>query len=257
MLLSSRTAGLSRPLQARGLSLATTSLVAAARAAQQQTGFASQADVLGLFAPQFRNRAFSSSSQQSDGQGGRRGKTFYIVSPRRKSSLSPLVLKRFQHVQPQETHSSGPPPPPPSRGHGKQQKSEQTSEAKPKQGPLYQKAGSAPENKDAPVSTSDISRVSPVSGVPGAELGSDANQLSASQALLAEKQEKELEAKEAEERWKRQPLVKRAWIKVKEEAAHYWHGTKLLAKEVKISARLLRRLMLGYNLTRREHRQVS
>ena len=96
-----------------------------------------------------------------------------------------------------------------------------------------------------------------MSGVPGAELGSDANQLSASQALLAEKQEKELEAKEAEERWKRQPLVKRAWIKVKEEAAHYWHGTKLLAKEVKISARLLRRLMLGYNLTRREHRQVS
>ncbi|WFD41650.1 LETM1 domain-containing protein ylh47 [Malassezia psittaci] len=48
----------------------------------------------------------------------------------------------------------------------------------------------------------------------------------------------------------------RVWNKVKEEAKHYWHGTKLLAKEVSISTRLLRRLILGYHLTRREHRQL-
>lgn len=48
----------------------------------------------------------------------------------------------------------------------------------------------------------------------------------------------------------------RMWNKVKEEAQHYWHGSKLLAKEVSISTRLLRRLILGYPLTRREHRQL-
>lgn len=48
----------------------------------------------------------------------------------------------------------------------------------------------------------------------------------------------------------------RIWNKVKEEALHYWHGTKLLGKELAISTRLLRRMILGYTLTRREHRQL-
>ncbi|PWN24532.1 LETM1-domain-containing protein, partial [Jaminaea rosea] len=43
----------------------------------------------------------------------------------------------------------------------------------------------------------------------------------------------------------------------REEAQHYWHGTKLLGKEIRISSRLLRRLLLGYSLTRREHRQLK
>lgn len=92
---------------------------------------------------------------------------------------------------------------------------------------------------------------------PASELGSEANQVSASQSQLIEKQEAALKAKEAADKWRKKPFIKRAWIKVKEEAAHYWHGTKLLAKEVKISGRLVRRLMLGYNLTRREHRQLK
>lgn len=37
---------------------------------------------------------------------------------------------------------------------------------------------------------------------------------------------------------------------------HYWHGTKLLGKELAISTRLLRRMIMGYTLTRREHRQL-
>ena len=48
----------------------------------------------------------------------------------------------------------------------------------------------------------------------------------------------------------------RVWNKVKEEVLHYWHGTKLLGKELAISTRLLRRMILGYTLTRREHRQL-
>ena len=53
------------------------------------------------------------------------------------------------------------------------------------------------------------------------------------------------------------PLMTRVWAKVKHEASHYWSGTKLLGKEIKISARLQMKLLKGKSLTRREKRQVS
>ena len=52
------------------------------------------------------------------------------------------------------------------------------------------------------------------------------------------------------------PLVTRAWKKVKHEAQHYWHGSKLLVSEVRISARLQWKILHGESLTRRERRQV-
>lgn len=48
----------------------------------------------------------------------------------------------------------------------------------------------------------------------------------------------------------------RTWEKVKKEAAHYWHGTKLLGQEIKISAKLQYKVLQGGTLTRRERRQV-
>lgn len=53
------------------------------------------------------------------------------------------------------------------------------------------------------------------------------------------------------------PLVSRAWSKVKHEASHYWNGSKLLAKEVKIASRLQWKLLHGDSLTRRERRQLK
>jgi LETM1 and EF-hand domain-containing protein 1 len=47
------------------------------------------------------------------------------------------------------------------------------------------------------------------------------------------------------------------WQKVKKEAAHYRDGTKLLITEVKISSKLALKMAAGYELTRREHRQVA
>ena len=52
------------------------------------------------------------------------------------------------------------------------------------------------------------------------------------------------------------PLATRVWKKVKHEAQHYWHGSKLLAAEVRISSRLQWKLLHGESLTRRERRQV-
>ncbi|KAI5291657.1 hypothetical protein KEM54_002234 [Ascosphaera aggregata] len=44
--------------------------------------------------------------------------------------------------------------------------------------------------------------------------------------------------------------------KIKKEAQHYWDGTKLLATEVRISTKLVVKMLLGYELSRRENRQL-
>ncbi|KAK2752408.1 hypothetical protein FQN55_007448 [Onygenales sp. PD_40] len=45
--------------------------------------------------------------------------------------------------------------------------------------------------------------------------------------------------------------------KIKKEAQHYWDGTKLLATEVKISTKLALKMAAGYELSRRENRQLQ
>jgi LETM1 and EF-hand domain-containing protein 1 len=45
--------------------------------------------------------------------------------------------------------------------------------------------------------------------------------------------------------------------KVKREINHYWDGTKLLGAEIKISTRLALKMAAGYELSRRENRQVG
>lgn len=47
------------------------------------------------------------------------------------------------------------------------------------------------------------------------------------------------------------------WQKVKHEAQHYWDGTKLLGYEMKVSTKLLLKLIAGYGLSRRETKQLQ
>jgi hypothetical protein len=56
---------------------------------------------------------------------------------------------------------------------------------------------------------------------------------------------------------KKLAIKKPLWQKIKEEAIHYWHGTKLLGLEVRISSRLIYKMLQGAKLTRRENRQVK
>ena len=44
-----------------------------------------------------------------------------------------------------------------------------------------------------------------------------------------------------------------AWLHLKEMAAHYWNGSKLLYADTRIASKLLSRLLAGRTLTRREH----
>lgn len=45
-------------------------------------------------------------------------------------------------------------------------------------------------------------------------------------------------------------------VRLKEGVQHYWHGSKLLAYETKISSKLIYKLMKGESLIRREKRQL-
>lgn len=47
------------------------------------------------------------------------------------------------------------------------------------------------------------------------------------------------------------------WSKIKTGATHYWDGTKLLGFEIKISYKLLTKMLLGHTLTRREMLQLK
>lgn len=47
------------------------------------------------------------------------------------------------------------------------------------------------------------------------------------------------------------------WDRIKHEIAHYWSGTKLLGYEIKVSTKLLFKMMAGYGLSRRESNQLQ
>jgi hypothetical protein len=51
--------------------------------------------------------------------------------------------------------------------------------------------------------------------------------------------------------------AEKVWKAIKEGAHHAYHGTKLLFKEIAISYKLVRKLLDGKQLTRRERKQVK
>ncbi|KAF3174312.1 LETM1 domain-containing protein mdm28, mitochondrial [Orbilia oligospora] len=65
------------------------------------------------------------------------------------------------------------------------------------------------------------------------------------------------EKKDSEKEKKKEGEKLTLWQKVKKEANHYWDGTKLLGTEIKISTKLVVKMAAGYELSRREHRQLQ
>lgn len=75
----------------------------------------------------------------------------------------------------------------------------------------------------------------------------------ATDKVLAEKKDEFNKSAVKEEEKKKLTLGQR----IKKEIAHYWDGTKLLATEVKISSKLALKMAAGYELSRRENRQLQ
>ncbi|RYN28899.1 LETM1 domain-containing protein [Alternaria tenuissima] len=78
------------------------------------------------------------------------------------------------------------------------------------------------------------------------------SELKVEKSAAETKEEKKVLAKKEEEKKK---LT--VWQKVKKELVHYWDGTKLLGFEVRISSKLALKMAAGYELTRRERRQLQ
>jgi LETM1 and EF-hand domain-containing protein 1 len=66
-----------------------------------------------------------------------------------------------------------------------------------------------------------------------------------SSSIIIKSQEKGLEKK---------PTL---WQKIKIELLHYYHGFRLLGLDMKVSAKLILRILQGHELSRREHRLVE
>ncbi|GAA6001024.1 hypothetical protein JCM10207_007379 [Rhodosporidiobolus poonsookiae] len=92
---------------------------------------------------------------------------------------------------------------------------------------------------------------------PSPESAPSPAQSAAESKELAVEEKKDKGVAKKDEKKEKGTRMQCIWGTVKKEALHYWHGSKLLAKEVRISARLLRRLVGGKKLTRREHRQLK
>ena len=108
---------------------------------------------------------------------------------------------------------------------------------------------------------SDANGQPSVEAVPGAtaEDKTDAQKQS-SLSQLALGKEKEAEARSQEKKLAEKEEAKKNLTfmqKVKREVLHYWDGTKLLATEVRISTKLAVKMAAGYELSRRENRQVG
>ena len=80
-------------------------------------------------------------------------------------------------------------------------------------------------------------------------------QMTLAELALSEKSDKSNDKNLSETKKEKKKLS--LMEKIKKEVVHYWDGTKLLAAEVKISTKLAFKMAAGYELTRRENRQVS
>jgi len=92
-----------------------------------------------------------------------------------------------------------------------------------------------------------------VAGVPKTEAmeNRSLNELVADKSAQAKAEEKKLGEV------KKEQAKLSLWGKVKKEVHHYWDGTKLLATEVRISTKLAVKMAAGYELSRRENRQLQ
>lgn len=152
--------------------------------------------------------------------------------PRKTSALAILVPARHMGTEHHnQQHSSGPPP-----GFNLEEAKKPLSKDEAAAAASKKDQSSADAQKDSKTSQSATKA--------GAEASS--TEVAASKQTAAEKKQDEKEKKKMT-----------TWQKVKHEARHYWDGTKLLAAEVKISTRLALKMAAGYELSRRENRQLK
>jgi LETM1 and EF-hand domain-containing protein 1, mitochondrial len=152
------------------------------------------------------------------------------------------ILLPRRHVT-TDTHTAGGVPAGPPPGFN----AEQAKKPLPKETEKTAKPSASIETKLGAHDVDTVSRTEPTA-VPKTD-ASDELTL----AELAGKKQTSVEKKDAKKEEKKLTIMQ----KIKREVMHYWDGTKLLATEVKISTRLALKMAAGYELSRRENRQLQ
>ncbi|KAF4637460.1 hypothetical protein G7Y89_g624 [Cudoniella acicularis] len=160
--------------------------------------------------------------------------------PSHMPALAILIPRRGVST---DTHTPGGPPtgPPPGFDAEQAKKPLKDSPIVTSDAPNKAAANAAEEHEIAPVSNDVPTAVPKTDAVEAVLLTELAGIKNKSVERDAKKEEKKLTLMQ----------------KVKREAMHYWDGTKLLATEVRISTRLALKMAAGYELSRREHRQLQ
>lgn len=151
-----------------------------------------------------------------------------------------VFVARSGYATETSAHGSGSGGPPPGFNLKEAQKPLSTEQQKAKDNKIAELSKHASVPKEGPTSSPKTKAAEEQS----------LTELAAETAAADKTSEKKLAKKEEEK--KKLTL----WQKIKKEAVHYWDGTKLLATEARISSKLALKMAAGYELTRRENRQV-
>ena len=112
---------------------------------------------------------------------------------------------------------------------------------------------SSPSSKSINEQTTAAKETGAISGEPKTKAEEDSSLAELVADKAAAQRVEEQKTPEQKEKERKKTLLQ----KIKHEIQHYWDGTKLLATEVKISSKLALKMAAGYELTRRENRQLQ
>ncbi|KAF2482353.1 LETM1-like protein-domain-containing protein [Neohortaea acidophila] len=166
--------------------------------------------------------------------------------PRHTPAIAILVPRRRISTETSTTHGTDGPPPGFNIEQAKKPLSKDAAEKQASKKEASSKSSSEQKSQpDVNIPVAEPSVQAPTKASESRSL----SELASEKAATESQEKKELEKKEAKKKLT-------LWQKVKHELQHYWDGTKLLATEVRISSRLALKMSAGYELTRREHRQL-
>ncbi|MCJ1252631.1 hypothetical protein MMC24_000437 [Lignoscripta atroalba] len=164
-------------------------------------------------------------------------------------ALSTLICRRGYATETSTSHGGGPAFPPPGFN------AEQAKKPLPKD--EVKQASNVRKQSDAVASAiADIKDEFQKVGATGVAKTKAMEKLSLSEMAaekLASTNAEENKVAEVKKEQKKLTIMQ----KIKKEVLHYWDGTKLLATEVRISSKLALKMAAGYELSRREHRQLQ
>ncbi|CAE6454789.1 unnamed protein product [Rhizoctonia solani] len=124
--------------------------------------------------------------------------------------------------------------------------------------PTANKTGKPGDSKSSTLFSPTPSKPASLTNTPASPIKSNANStgVSTSEAKSVVPAEDKSVTKSKDET-KPEGRLAKTWAWIKHEANHYWDGSKLLAAEVRVSSKLLRKVLNGARLTRRERRQLT